>query len=537
MNWKAHKLLKPPSDAEMAKMDPVELVKLHSTFHEAIDNAQRDPYRYGFSLPHWKFADELIEKFRTLLLLGANRSGKTAYSARKIVEAALTNPDGLIFCFAQTHEISVLVQQRAVWEALPAEYRIKKVNDGSISYTFKNGFSDKKAIFPNKTQIVFKTYTQYQQDDTILEGMELGSPEPTSVNIGAWLDEYLLGMEMVDRIMLRLATHNAKLIISFTPKDGETETVRYYRTKATTKERKFVTEGLSKPQTVPYVQHNANMNTGISFFHSKDNPWSGYESLLEQCVSKSDDDYSLTALYGVPTQMMATKFPRFNPEVNVLPHAVILERMKDSTKYMIIDPAGSKPWFITWIAVDVTDTWYVYREWPGLQHGAWAEERNGKWATGEACKQRLGYGVSDYVELIHELEGTEKVHTRLIDPRMGATKYSAENGGQSDYIIDLQAKGVIVIPAPGIDEEPGIQAIQDKLAYSPNKPIDAQNRPQFFISDECENTIRSLQFYDGKSRDHPWKDPVDCLRYGAVYGLYYIDPNKMQVTRQGRGGY
>ena len=106
-----------------------------------------------------------------------------------------------------------------------------------------------------------------------------------------------------------------------------------------------------------------------------------------------------------------------------------------------------------------------------------------------------------------------------------------------DYIIDLQAKDVIVIPAPGIDEEPGIQAIQDKLAYSPNKPIDAQNRPQFFISDECENTIRSLQFYDGKSRDHPWKDPVDCLRYGAVYGLYYIDPNKMQVTRQGRGGY
>ena len=37
MNWKAHKLLKPPSDAEMAKMDPVELVKLHSTFHEGLD--------------------------------------------------------------------------------------------------------------------------------------------------------------------------------------------------------------------------------------------------------------------------------------------------------------------------------------------------------------------------------------------------------------------------------------------------------------------------------------------------------------------
>lgn len=464
-------------------------------------------------------------------------SGKTSYSARKIVQSALKNPNGLIFCFAQTHEISVLVQQRAVWEALPAEYRVKKVNDGSISYTYKNGFSDKKMILPNKTQIVFKTYTQYQQDDTILEGMELGSPEPTVVNIGCWLDEYLLGMEMVDRIMLRLATHNAKLIISFTPKDGETETVRYYRNTATTVEHKHVSEGLSKPQTVPYVQHNKKMSTGISYFHSKDNPWSGYESLLEQCVAKGDDDYTLTALYGVPTQMLATKFPRFNPDVNVLPHDEILERIKTSTKYMIVDPAGSKPWFMTWIAVDPTDTWYVYREWPNINHGAWGEEKNGKWMQGEACKQKLGYGVKDYVDLIRELEQGEEIMTRLIDPRMGATKYSAENGGQSDYITDLEAHNIITIPAPGIEEEPGLQTIQDKLAYNPQKPIDASNRPRFYISDECENNIRGLQFYDGKTRDHPWKDPVDTLRYGGVYGLDYIDLNKMKVTRQGRGGY
>jgi hypothetical protein len=234
---------------------------------------------------------------------------------------------------------------------------------------------------------------------------------------------------------------------------------------------------------------------------------------------------------------MDSKFPRFNPDVNVLPHAEVEKKLKDCTLYMVVDPAGSKPWFITWIGVDATDTWYVYREWPGIQHGKWAEEKNGKWAAGEACRQRLGYGVRDYAELIRELEGQEKIMTRLIDPRMGANKYSAENGGQSDYISDLEHHGLIMIPAPGIDEQPGIQAIQDKLSYSPQKPIDAQNRPHFYISDELENTISSMQHYDGKTRDHPWKDPVDCLRYAAVYGIDYVSANGFSVTRQGQGGY
>ena len=518
-------------------MTPEDVLEYHSIYHQAIDNAERDPYRYGFALPHWEYADALLRKFRTVMLLGANRSGKTAYSARKVVEAALTNRKGLIYCFAQNHDISIQVQQKAVYEALPAEYREKRVNDGSMSFTYKNGFSDKKCLFPNGTLISFKSYTQYQQDDTILEGMELGSPDPETDNVGAWLDEYLLGMEMIDRIMLRLATHDAKLIVSFTPKDGETETVRNYRNTATTIESRFVSEALSKPQSVPYVQHNERMNTGISYFHSKDNPWSGYKSLIEQCVAKDDDAYTLTALYGVPTSSMSGKFPRFSPDLNVLPHKVVMERIEDATRYMVIDPAGSKPWFMTWIAVDASDTWYVYREWPDMAHGAWAQERNGKWTQGEACKQKLGYGVLDYVELIRSLEEGEKVFMRLIDPRMGASKYSSEHGGQSDYISDLENHDIIVIPAPGIDEEPGLQAIQDKLAFKTSKPIDSVNRPHFYISEECDNTLKAMQEYDGKSRDHPHKDPIDCLRYAAVYGIDYVSENSLLATAPKKGGY
>lgn len=518
-------------------MEPEELLRLHMIYHEAIANADADPYRYGFVLPHWEYADKLLAEFRTLVLLGGNRSAKSSFSARCIVRSAVSNPRGLIFCFAQNHEISVVVQQRAVYEALPVEYKKSKANDGSISFTYKNGFSDKKLILPNNTQIIFKTYAQYQQDDTILEGMELGSPEPVVENVGAWLDEYLQGMEMIKRLMLRLATHNAKLVISFTPKDGETETVRNYRNTATTIESRMVSDGLSSPRNVPYIQHNQRMNAGIMYFHSKDNPWSGYESLLEQCVAMGDDDYTLTALYGVPTSSISGKFPRFSPELNVLPHDVVMERIKECTRYMVIDPAGSKPWFMTWIAVDPSNTWYVYREWPDISHGEWAQERNGKWIQGEACKQKLGYGVLDYVELIKTLEEGEEIFMRLIDPRMGANKYSSEHGGQSDYISDLEDYDIIAIPAPGIDEEPGLQAIQGKLAFRTNKPIDSVNRPHFYISDRCDNTIKAMQEYDGKSRDHPHKDPIDCLRYAAVYNIDYVSDTSMKTVTNKKGGY
>ena len=73
----------------------------------------------------------------------------------------------------------------------------------------------------------------------------------------------------------------------------------------------------------------------------------------------------------------------------------------------------------------------------------------------------------------------------LLIREWGATKYSSEHGGQSDYISDLSREGLITVPAPGIDEEPGIQAIQDKLSYDLSKPIDANNRPRFYVSDRC----------------------------------------------------
>jgi len=535
LSWEQHKILVPPTDDEVAAMVPEDLIALWKTYHEAIANSRRDQYRYGWVLPHWKQADKMLANCRTLLLLGANRSGKTSYGAKAVVRAAMENAGALIYCFSQNQENSVVVQQAAVYEYLPEELKKKATEETHyISFSMQNGFAGNSLVFPNKSRIMFKTYSQFAQNQSILEGMELGAYTPTGANIGAWCDEYLQGMEMLDRLYLRLATRNAKMLLTFTPKDGVTETVRYYIEGAETLENRPAE--LLGGRMVPYAQRNKEKNAAIIYFHSKDNPWSGYEAIVEQCKAKNDENYTLTAAYGIPTKNYTTRFPNFSKEVNVVPHSAIPH--KDVTKYMVLDPAGRKNWFMCWVAIDESDCWWVYREWPDSNVGDWAKWHGGKWSNGEGCKG-LGYGIKDYVELITSLESetADVIFERLIDPRLGAAKYQAQDGASS-IIEDLSDAGLIFIPAPGIDIEDGLQALQTKMAYNRKKPIDSANRPHFYISDRCQNIILALQEYTAEGGlEEAWKDPIDVIRYLAVSGVGYVPKDSMKTKTLSQGGY
>ena len=236
-------------------MEPQDLIDLHKFYHDAVDNAEKDPYRYGFRLPHWTKAEEQLTQVTEVVALGGNRSGKTQWGAFSIVRAAVENPKSEIFCFAQTSEVSIRQQQSAVWDWLPAEMRTKQTSASAyVSYTKKNGFTDSSLILPNGSQIIFKTYSQYQNNPTILEGAELGSRNPTWHNIGVWLDEYLLGPELISTLRFRLATRNAKMLVTFTPIDGWTEVIKEYLDGATMIESRHAE--LLKDELVPYVQRS-----------------------------------------------------------------------------------------------------------------------------------------------------------------------------------------------------------------------------------------------------------------------------------------
>jgi hypothetical protein len=342
MTWRPHPVLKIPGDDQVAVMDLNELVEYHRVYHEAIENAERDPYRFGFRLPQWKNVEDQFAEVDEALALGGNRSSKTYFGADAVVRAAVNNPRSEIFCFAQTSEVSIRQQQSAVWEILPSEMRTKQMTAGAyISYTKKNGFTDSSLILPNGSQIIFKTYSQYQNNPTILEGAELGSKSPKWVNIGVWLDEYLQGPELISTLRYRLATRNSKLLLTFTPIDGYTEVIKEYLDGATTIQTRPAE--LLNNEPVPYIQRSKKRNASVHYFHSDENPFGGYDRIRKTLIGRPREEILIRA-YGVPTKSHATKFPRFNTAINVVPPESIPKT--GITRYHIIDPAGSKNWFM-----------------------------------------------------------------------------------------------------------------------------------------------------------------------------------------------
>jgi len=530
IHWRKHPILKPPTDEEISLMSPEELVQLHTIYHEAIENAENDPYRYGFRLPHWEKAEEQLKEVNEILALGGNRSGKTAWGSFCVVKSAIENPGSSIFCFAQTSEVSIRQQQEAVWNWLPQEYKQKQTSANTyISYKKKTGFTDSSLILPNGSQIIFKTYSQYQNNPTILEGAELGSKDPQWHNIGVWLDEYLLGNELINTLRFRLVTRDSKMLVTFTPIDGWTEVIKEYLDGAKNIETREAE--LLNGEPVPYVQRSTKRNASVHYFHSQDNPFGGYDRIRETLQGRPREEILIRA-YGVPVKSHATKFPKFNKTVNVVEPDKIPTR--GVTRYHVIDPAGAKNWAMCWIAVDETDTWWVYREWPGVDIGDWAEWKGGKWVPGEGAKGQ-GFGINDYVELIHNEEGDEVIFERLIDPRLGAARYQAADGSSS-IIEDLNEAGVICVPAPGVDIDDGLQALITKMAWDTTKPLDSVNRPHFYISSDCQNIIQALSEYTGEGgMKEPWKDMIDILRYPAIAGIDHVDESKNLVTMQGKG--
>lgn len=542
LRWEPHPYLERPTEEEVSRMDPDALLEWWRVYHEAIRNEREDPIRNGVVLPQWRDAEAFLAdpEVDELWVFGGNRSSKSKFAAWMCMQALLKIPGTRIFCWSQNDEASKLNQQPYFWEYLPIEYRRKQKGEiVKVNYSKANGFTDKNFILPNGSQCIFKTYSQFLNDPSVIEGAELGGLAGAEglgyVNMGNWFDEYLLSPGLLETIRPRLATRNAKNLITFTPIHGYTETVRQILHKAKTVDWKGAE--LLGGEQVPYVQQPVRTNSRVIYFHTKDNPYSGYERLKRDLEGEKRETILVRA-YGLPTKSASSKFPKFTRESCVVKHEeipFIRDPKYPVTRYYLLDPAPVKPWVMVWIAVDRAGVHWVYREWPDISYGEWAEwGKSNKSRPGEAARPN-GFGIQDYVDLILELEDGEEIHERLIDPRMGATARQNKEGSVT-MIDDLCNAGLMIVPAPGKEEDEGLQALQNLITYDTTKPIDSLNRPHFMVSDRCEQTIMCLQEYTGcEGREEAFKDFVDAIRYGAVSGLDYVDPN--HVERVETGGY
>ena len=501
-----------------------------------IKLAEGDPLNHGFQLEHWGHAEDKLKSCLSVMCLGGNRSGKTEWGARTIVKAAIDNPLSVIVCFAQDEDASIRIQQAAVFRNLPPDYKKKaKTETEYINYKVKTGFSGSSLILENGSQILFHKYSQFIANRAKFEGLELGSKAPGWHNVGLWLDEYLEDGDLVETMRFRLATRNAKMILTFTPIDGYTPFVASYLKDVETEITRPA--ALLNNEDVPLIQMNHKKSCGIVYFHSILNPFGGYERIAKELAHSSREEI-LTRAYGIPVKSMTTLFPLFSTNVHVGKSPKISD--KTHTVYQVVDPAGRRNYVAIWAAVDEKGYVSILREWPDRDsYGEWAVFGDPKWKFGPASK-KMGYDVKGYVDLFKDIEeelGVE-VFERIGDSRF----FASEDSDNMDLFAHFAEHGIHFVPSDGRQEDAGIAALDEWFHYNPNANVDHANKPLLNIDEKCGNVIYSIMNYgqNGK-KDEPLKDFIDVLRYlrmaGGGQGPDHVTKREMKTTSKSKGGY
>ena len=542
-----HPALEAPTDEEivlLGEADPKLLVALHEAHEGRIRSAEEDPLRHGFELPGWSRMRNALQDYDEVITFGGNRSGKTTGCAKMVMESVTENMDGHVVCFSQNADTSIKVQQAAVWEMMPREFRRKtKSIDGYINFSMQNGFTGSSFIFPDtRTRVDFKTYTQFSNNQTILEGFEFGFRNPTGTNIGAWLDEYLGDAALVNTLRFRLATRDSKMLLGFTPIDGYTPFVSDYLKGAETLETKPAS--LLNEEQVPVIQYSPERDAGVVYLHSDENPFGGYDRIAKDLKNANRDTIMVRA-YGLPTKSMTSLLPNFSPEVNVLSeepnkYDMTFPDKKSLTWYQVVDPAFARNYVAIWAGVSEDEEIFIRREWPDRDtYGEWALFGDPKWRKGPAS-DKIGYDVQRYCELFEEIE--EELGIEVTE-RIGDSRFFAkENENNVDLFTSFYDFGMNFTPSDGQQEGIGNTSLDDWFFYNPNYDLDPANRPRCYVHEDCGNLIDSMINYNASGKaDEALKDFFDLIRYlrmsNGGMGPDYFASSDMGITRKQQGGY
>ena len=522
---------RPPLTREQVKdWDNERLAHYLKVRKDVEAGAIENPVGKGWSLPMWDLVQENWSKYKNIIILGGNRSSKSIFASRLSLWAAATIPEAEVRCYHVNEDRSIQDMQSMVYDAIPQGIKTLPTKKGmhhSLQFSQKNGFTDNICILPplpgyrKGSQIIFGNYRQYQQDAQVIEGYKAHV---------VWCDEEC-PQKMFETLQYRTVDYHGRIILTFTTITGWTPLIQDVLGKTKTIKTRFapligrelpiMQESVSRPGTVIY------------YFWTEDNAFIDTRDFVDKIKGRPKDEI-LARAYGIPTKSVTSVFPGFNKDVNVITHDKLpwlpanLKKDKKgndvpykTTRYMAIDPGGSKNWFMLWVAIDALGTRWVYREWP--DYDDWALPGNTAEGKPGPAQKGSKKGIKDYVELIKDMEGEEEIYERFIDPRMGAAEKQSEEGATT-IISDLDDAGMTVIPAPGVDIENGIQLINNLLSYDENKPIDSLNAPKLYISDRCQNFIYAMSEYTGQGgRQEATKDPIDAMRYIEVSNPDFID--------------
>jgi hypothetical protein len=249
-----------------------------------------------------------------------------------------------------------------------------------------------------------------------------------------------------------------------------------------------------------------------------DNPHLSKEALAAFVAGmKSASDEVLaareTGQFGFLTHRAFPSYDRDTHLINPVPiHA-------DWPRLLICDPANRRPFYFVWLAYDpLRQDWHAYREFP-------TERLHHQYRTSE-------WSIQDYATMIRNSEGAERLAGRVIDPRSGKAEYFMKGQRTTSFVDDFAKYGLMFdanVPDTG-REETGISRIRELLWYDTRRPVDVHNRPHLYIHNCCrslDHALHNYAFVPPSARDdrvlqekaaEAYKDPIDGLRYGILYG-------------------
>lgn len=556
--------------------------------NERILLEEQDPMRYGVELASWALADfvagritaeeflanktvppewkvpALIEEFKDepatlLLLLGGNRSAKTHYMLKRAVKDMVENAEQDVWVFHENRDQSVGYHQPVIYHHIPQKWKtLGKGAKGYVSYKQKTGFSEMNFVGENGSKMTFKTY---EQDIKGIEGGNLGNPARKRA-IGFITDE-LVPQNWADTLLGRIATYNAIGIFGFTPLQGYSPMVAWFRRGARIVIDVLATD-LQKPRRVPVVEVKTIVKHGdkplkmaVVYFHTKLNPYGNYEALKRNFAAATDEQ-KLIRFYGFCENERQVLFPKLRYRIHGFDPKQLPE---DGTRYHYCDPTGvRRNWFMLWALVDPYGRKWVYREWPcpkihipgvGFPE-PWAvegqSEKHHHGGLPGGGSRSFGFGLADYKETVAKLEGwddlrrgigildademngaREPIYWRKIDSRFAAVGHYSGDGSTSTLLEESAKIGLNFLPASGKAIDEGLQLINDHLSCRVENWSRPEDGPSLFISTDCVNLWFALNNYTALGgQEEATKDPIDVLRYMMMDDPPYVPQRQRQ---------
>ena len=241
-----HPVLGLPTPAQMTALGKERWAQLMVEREQRIAKERAEPFPHWYEAPIWKVCDALLgfpwvdadwaelmrrhlgfaRPVKVMLINGGNRGSKSEYASDRVMRVLRIlrryQPERTLparaWCLHSTLQMSRDYQQSLFWNYLPPELKAKdyKTRVTYIAYKQKTGFSDEKFVLPDGADNLFKAYEQDRK------GIEGGN-----VDI-IWPDE-LVPSDWVETMELRIAELGGWMIITFTPVEGYTETVRLFQ--------------------------------------------------------------------------------------------------------------------------------------------------------------------------------------------------------------------------------------------------------------------------------------------------------------------